>query len=143
MPVNVYMIFNGNCEEAAQYYAQVFGLEKPEISRFGDMPPKDGEELPEAMKQRVMHTNLTIHGTDVMFSDSMAQSPVPVGQNIHVAIISDDLERMTEEFNHLAQDGKLIMDMQETFWSQGYGIVEDKYGIAWMFSHDDGRDTPA
>lgn len=47
---------------------------------------------------------------------------------------------MTKEFNHLGQDGKVQMEMQETSWSSGYGILEDKYGIEWMFSHDDGRE---
>lgn len=139
MTVNVYMIFNGNCEEAVAYYGTVFGTEPAELSRFGDMPSGPGQEMPEEMKSRIMHASLDIHGSTVMFSDGMSDAPVETGKNINVAVISDDLHKMTEEFNQLAQDGKVQMALQETFWSLGYGIVEDKYGIVWMFSHDDGR----
>lgn len=139
MTVNVYMIFNGNCEEAVAYYGTVFGTEPGELSRFGDMPSGPGQEMPEEMKSRIMHASLHIHGSTVMFSDGMSDAPVETGKNINVAVISDDLHKMTEEFNQLAQDGKVQMALQETFWSLGYGIVEDKYGIVWMFSHDDGR----
>lgn len=143
MSINVYMIFNGNCQEAVEYYAQVFGAQHTEISRFGDMPPEPGQEMPEEMKNRVMHTSLNIHGSTVMFSDGMTDAPITAGNNINVTVLSDDLEKIREEFNHLARDGKVRMDMQETFWSSGYGIVQDKYGIEWMFSHDDGRDSAA
>lgn len=139
MTVNVYMIFNGNCEEAVAYYGTVFGTEPGELSRFGDMPSGPGQEMPEEMKSRIMHASLDIHGSTVMFSDGMSDAPVEIGKNINVAVISDDLHKMTEEFNQLAQDGKVQMALQETFWSLGYGIVKDKYGVVWMFSHDDGR----
>lgn len=140
MPVNVYMIFNGNCQEAVEYYAQVFGADTLEISRYGDMPPEPGWELPEAAKNLVMHTSLDIHGSTVMFSDSMPDSTIPFGKNISVTVVADDLEKLTEEFNRLGQDGKIQMEMQKTFWSSGYGMLEDKFGISWQFSHDDGTD---
>lgn len=82
---------------------------------------------------------MDIHGSTVMFSDAMPGVPVEIGKNIHVAVVSDDLKKMTAEFNRLGQDGKIQMELQETFWSLGYGIAEDKYGVVWMFSHDDGR----
>lgn len=138
MSVNVYMIFNGNCREAVGYYTKIFGVETPEISLYGEMPAEPGQEIPEEMKDLVMHTSLDIHGSAVMFSDNMMGSPVVVGKNINVIVQSEDLEEMTSEFNRLAQDGKIVMEMQKTFWSEGYGVVEDKYGIVWQFSHDDG-----
>lgn len=58
MTVNVYMVFNGNCEEAVEYYGQVFDTEPGELSRFGDMPSGPGQELPEEMKERIMPCEL-------------------------------------------------------------------------------------
>ncbi|MBB5179833.1 PhnB protein [Planomicrobium koreense] len=138
MSVNVYMIFNGNCREAAEYYAEVFKTGKPEIMLFGDMPPDPSWEMPEEVKDKVMHTSLNIHGSEVMFSDTMPNAPVVFGKNINVTVVSDNLEQMTEEFNRLGQDGKVQMEMQKTFWSPAYGAVEDKFGIDWQFSFDDG-----
>ena len=143
MSVNVYMIFNGNCREAAEYYAEVFKTGKPEIMLYGDMPPDPEWEMPEEMKNKVMHTSLKIHGSDVMFSDTMRDAPVNFGKNINVTVVSDNLEQMTEEFNRLGQDGKVQMEMQKTFWSPAYGAVEDKFGIDWQFSFDDGTNFPS
>lgn len=139
MSINVYMIFNGNCEEAVGYYATVFGTEPPEFSRFGDMPSEPGQEMPEEMKSRIMHANLNIHGSAVMFSDAMSDDPISVGKNINVTVLSNDLKKIANEFKRLGEEGNVQMELQETFWSPAYGIVEDKYGIVWMFNHDDAQ----
>jgi PhnB protein len=138
MPVLAYMIFNGNCQEAVEYYADVFGTGMPEIMRFGDMPPEEDFEVTEDAKKLVMHTAINVHGSEVMFSDAMPGSSVPFGKNISLTIVTDDLDKMTAEFNRLAQDGKVQMEMQKTFWSPAYGALEDKFGIEWQFSYDDG-----
>ena len=96
MSVNVYMIFNCNCREAAEYYAEVFKNGKPEIMLYGEMPPDPEWEMPEEMKDKVMHTSLDIHGGQVMFSDTMSNAPVTFGKNINVTVVTDNLEQMTE-----------------------------------------------
>ena len=48
--VNVYLTFNGNCEEAFNFYKSVFGGDFPYIGRFGDMPAEGGKEMSEAEK---------------------------------------------------------------------------------------------
>lgn len=138
MPVLAYMIFNGNCREAVEYYSDVFGAGTPDIMRFGDMPPEDGYVLPEEAKDLVMHTGFKVYDSEVMFSDAMPGSSVPVGKNISLTIVTDDLEKMTTDFNRLAQDGKVQMKLEKTFWSPAYGALEDKFGISWQFSYDDG-----
>ncbi|MDN7242760.1 VOC family protein [Planococcus sp. N028] len=141
MPVVAYMIFNGNCREAVDYYSDVFGTEKPEIMKFGDMPPEDGYVLPEDAKDLVMHTAFDVHGSQVMFSDAMPGSKVTFGKNINLTVVADDLDKMTAEFDRLAQDGKVIMPLEKTFWSPAYGALEDKFGVNWQFSYDDGSYT--
>ena len=141
MPILAYMIFNGNCREAVEYYADVFGAEKQEIMRFGDMPPEEGYEPPEEAKDLVMHTALNIYDSEVMFSDAMPGSTVPFGKNINLTVVTDDLDKMTADFNRLAQDGKVTMELQKTFWSPSYGALTDKFGVEWQFSGDDGSYT--
>ena len=45
--VNVYLTFNGNCEEAFNFYKSVFGGEFLYLGRFKDMPPIEGRSAPE------------------------------------------------------------------------------------------------
>jgi len=141
MPVVAYMIFNGNCREAVDYYADVFGAGTPNIMNFGDTPPEEGFEVPEDMKELVMHTAIKVHDSEIMFSDAMPGSSVSFGKNINLTVVTDDLDKMTAEFNRLAQDGKVLMPLEKTFWSPAYGALEDKFGVNWQFSYDDGSYT--
>lgn len=139
MAVDVYINFNGNCREAVEFYAQVFGAEKPKIMTFGDMPPSPGFTLPEEAKNLVMHTRLNINGSNVMFSDSPPGMPFVAGNNISLVIISKNLDEIKSLFNKLKEGGTVGMDLQETFWSKCYGFVTDKFGIGWQLNYDSGQ----
>ncbi|GIP32017.1 VOC family protein [Paenibacillus sp. J2TS4] len=136
MAVDVYINFNGNCREAVEFYAQVFGTEEPQIMTFGETPPNPEFTLPEEAKDLVMHTRLNINGSNVMFSDVFPGMPFVAGNNINLAFVSKNMDEIKARFNKLKEDGTVIMDLQETFWSQCYGSLTDKFGIQWQFSHE-------
>ncbi|MEK3935617.1 VOC family protein [Sporosarcina sp. FSL W7-1349] len=136
MAVNVYLIFNGNCREAIEFYADVFGTEEPQIMTFGDSPPNPEYPLPEEAKDLVMHSRLEISGTIVMFSDTFPGTPYTVGDNISLAVVGKDVDELKSAFGKLKEGGTVTMELQETFWSKCYGQVQDKFGILWQFSHD-------
>lgn len=136
MSVNAYLIFNGNCRAAVAYYANVFGTASTKIMEFGDSPPAPGFTVTEEMKKLVMHTSLTIHGSEVLFSDAMPDSPAVFGTNINLTVVSRDLEKLELDFSKLSEEGNVIMPLKKTFWSVAYGVVEDKYGIRWQFNYD-------
>jgi len=134
MPIIAYLNFNGMTEEAVHFYHQVFGTGTPQIQYFRDMP---GHESDSQLENRVLHARLTVHGTPLYFSDSMPQNPVSHGDGITLAIVSDDAELLTSEYNKLAEGGRILMPLQDTFWSKAYGIVEDRYGIQWQINHEE------
>ena len=136
MAVDVYLTFNGNCREAAEFYAEVFQTEKPEIMTFGESPQSPDFVLPEEAKDLVLHTRLNINGSNVMFSDTFPGSPFVEGNNISLAFVSKEEEVVKSAFNALKEGGKVSMDLQETFWSKCYGSLRDKFGIEWQFSHE-------
>lgn len=139
MAVDVYINFNGNCREAVEFYAQVFGTEKPQIMTFGDTPPNPEFTLPEETKNLVMHTRLNINGSNVMFSDTPPGMPFIAGNNISLVIVSKNLDEIKSLFNKLKEGGTVGMDLQETFWSKCYGFVTDKFGIGWQLNYDSGQ----
>lgn len=139
MSVDVYLNFNGNCREAVEYYAEVFGLGKPQIMAFGDSPPNPEYPLPEEAKNLVMHARLSISGSNVMFSDVFPGMPYVAGNNISLALVSKDIEEVKSSFHKLKEGGKVGMELQETFWSKCYGSVTDKFGIEWQFNYDNGE----
>jgi PhnB protein len=134
MAINAYINFNGNCREAVAFYAEVFGTEKPEIITFGDAPSDPEFALPEEMKSLVMHTQLNICDSIVMFSDTFTGMPFVVGNNISLAIVIESIDEIKSIFNKLKVGGTVSMDLQETFWSKCYGTLVDKFGIGWQVS---------
>jgi PhnB protein len=139
MAIDVYINFNGNCREAVEYYAQVFGTEKPHIMSFGETPPNPEYPLPEEAKNLVMHARLNITGSTVMFSDVFPGMPFVAGNNISLSITSENIDEIKSLFNKLKEGGTVGMDLQETFWSKCYGSLTDKFGIEWQFNFNSGE----
>jgi PhnB protein len=136
MAINTYINFNGNCRKAVEFYSQVFETEKPQIMTFGDTPPDPEFQIPEEAKNLVMHTELYICGSRVMFSDTFPGMPFIAGNNISLAIVIKNVDELKSLFNKLKVGGTVGMDLQETFWSKCYGSLIDKFGINWQFSHE-------
>ncbi|MGG4397966.1 VOC family protein [Paenibacillus thiaminolyticus] len=143
MSVDAYLNFNGNCREAVEFYADVFGTDKPQIMTFGDTPPHPDFTLPEEAKHLVMHARLTILGSNVMFSDVFPGMPFTVGNNISLAIVSENEDDLQTFFDKLKVGGKVVMELQETFWSKRYGQVEDRFGVLWQLNLGAGGDMGA
>lgn len=134
MPLNPYLIFDGNTREVVLYYVEVFGLEKPQFITFGSM---HSEHLPQGTEDLIMHTYIEIAGTKLMFSDNFPGSAYQVGNNITLAYVSDNETAIKDAFEKLKKEGSVKMELQETPWSKCYGSLTDKYNIHWQFSHED------
>ncbi|GGG01756.1 VOC family protein [Paenibacillus albidus] len=136
MAIDVYINFNGNCREAVTYYAEVFETDPPQFMTFGENPPNPEFTLPEAAKDLIMHTRLSIEGSTVMFSDVFPGMAFTEGNNISLSLVSKDLESIKSVFHKLKEGGKVGMELQETFWSKCYGSLRDKFGIEWQFNYE-------
>ena len=136
MPMDVFINFNENCREAVNFYAQVFGLEEPAIMTYGEAPPNSQMPVTEETKNLIMHASLTIFGTVVMFMDTTPDTQVNQGDNIVLTIRSKDLDEVQSLFNKMKNGGRILMDLQETFYSKCYGMLIDKFGIPWQFIQD-------
>ena len=136
MAVGIYLIFNGNCREAVEFYSEVFGTASDEIMTFGDHPSSD-YPLSEEEKKLIMHTSMRISGDLIMFSDAFPGSPVTVGDNVSIMVTSKDMEELKAQFHKIKEGGRVEMDLQETFWSKCYGAVIDQFGVSWQFNHEE------
>lgn len=137
--VNPYFTFNGTCEEAFNFYKSVFGGEFKLISRFKDMPPMPGVgELPDNLKERIMHISLPISKeTILMGSDANPMmGSVITGQHLSVSVNADSKEEAGKIFNGLAAGGKITMPIGDMFWGAYFGMLTDKFDIIWMVNYD-------
>lgn len=136
--INTYLTFNGNCEEAFNFYKSVFGGEFSYFGRFGDMPPSEEMPVPDNEKDLIMHVSLPISKeTVLMGSDSTGSSGVVTfGNNFSISINTASKTEADRLYSSLAQGGKVIMPMQNTFWGAYFGMFTDKFGINWMVNYD-------
>ncbi|MFD0941909.1 VOC family protein [Pedobacter boryungensis] len=139
--VNPYLTFDGNCEEAFNFYKSVFGGEFPYIGRFKDMPPMEGcPEMPASEGEKIMHVSLPISKETILMgsdsSEAFGQANV-AGNNFSISINADNQEEADKLFNGLSAGGKVTMPMDKTFWGAYFGMFTDKFGINWMVNHDE------
>ncbi|AJD92797.1 glyoxalase [Jeotgalibacillus malaysiensis] len=134
MAINVYMVFDGNAKEAINFYQDVFKTDQAEIMTFGEAPAHPAHPLSEEEKQRVMHGKLNINGSDVMFSDTFPGSALTKGDNITLAVVINEEEKLRAQFDRIKEGGVVQMDLQKTFWSELYGQITDRFGISWQFN---------
>ena len=139
--VNVYLTFNGNTEEAFNFYKSVFGGDFTYLGRFKDMPADENCPPPsEDEGNRIMHVSLPISKeTILMGSDSTSQSgDVPAfGGNFSVSINTDSTAEADKLFNGLSAGGNVIMPLEKTFWGAYFGMLVDKFGVHWMVNYDE------
>jgi PhnB protein len=132
--INPYLNFDGNTEEAFNFYKSVFGGEfKGGITRFKDTA--EAKKIPEKEQEKVMHVALPIGngnilmGTDAL--ESMGQS-LTQGNNFYITISAENKGEADELFKKLSEGGEVEMEMQKTFWDSYFGMFKDKFGIQWM-----------
>lgn len=142
--LNVYLTFDGNCEEAFNFYQSVFGTEIPFMGRFGDVPPEENmPPMSDEVKNRIMHVSLPIsEETVLMGSDTMpGMHEYKEGNNFSLSLNTNSREEATDLFNKLSAGGKVTMELQDTFWGAFFGMWTDKFGINWMVNYDDPAKT--
>jgi PhnB protein len=133
MKLNPYLNFNGQCEAAFKFYEEVLGAKIVFSMTWGEMPGAD--QFPAEYHKRIMHATLSVGDQALMGADAPPDSykePKGMSVSIHVKEIPEG-ERV---FNALAQNGSVTMPFQKTFWSPGFGMCVDQFGIPWMINCD-------
>ena len=129
-----YLAFNGNCEEAFNYYKGIFGGEFINLKRYKEMPPIPNRPVTESLSEKIMTMGLPINEHTILFGMDGSQD-VPFGKNILLSINADSKDNTTRFFQKLSDGGVVYMPLADTFWGAYFGMCEDKFGIIWMISY--------
>ena len=137
--VNPYLNFEGNTEEAFNFYKSVLGGEfAGPVFRFKDVQDLPGKEaLSEKDVNGVMHMALPIGNNMLMGTDaipSMGQN-VTFGNNIQLSLHPDSREEADRLYAGLSKGGQQTMPMQDMFWGDYWGMLTDKFGVIWMVNY--------
>lgn len=131
MEFGPYLTFEGNCEEAMNYYKDILDGEFITFMRYSDGPPPMSDN--KAIGDKVMHVTMKFRNSELKASDRM-DKPIPKGIAHHLSISIDDEDEAVAIFNGLANGGEIEMSFQEVFWGGKFGSLVDKFGIQWMVS---------
>ena len=132
MQLELFINFDGNCREAAEFYARVFNSSVNNLMTYGDAPPDPANTLNEADKGRIMYAGVPIGDVVLMLMDYPSGDEFIIGNNITPTISADEMSEVTRLFNELKEGGEVYMELQKTFFSDWYGMVRDKFGIIWQ-----------
>lgn len=130
MAYDPYIHFQGNCAEAMQFYQGLFGGDLA-LMTYGEMPGAPSEMQGSA---RVMHACLTTGGRELMASDFPPGMQGDAQAAVSVSHPVADLAEGQRIFTALSDGGAVLMDFAPTFWSDGFGMVKDRFGTHWMVS---------
>ncbi len=134
--LTAYITFNGNTEEAFNFYRSALDGEITNLQRFGDTP--QGGQMPEADKKKIMHIALEApRGISLMGSDffDFTGEPFNAGNNFSLSLHPDSQELSDKFFNSLSTSGTVIVPMSKAPWGDYFGMFVDKFGIKWMINH--------
>ncbi len=134
--INPYLHFNGNAEEAFNFYRSVFGGEFQTIMRFKDAPA--GMTGTEHLSKKIMHVALPIgNGTLLAGSDTPEHmGAVTNGTNFTIALNTETEEETKRLFDGLSAGGQVTMPLEKVFWGSTFGMFTDMFGIGWMVNHN-------
>lgn len=138
--INPYLNFNGNTEEAFNFYKSVFGGEFAMVMRFKDTP--EAGKMPADAADKIMHIALPIGKGNILMAtdalESMGQK-LTTGNNFYISISAETKEEADRLYNKLSAGGKIEMPIGDVFWGAYFGMFADKFGIQWMVSYDSPR----
>lgn len=129
--VQPYLFFGGRCEEAVAFYRIALGAQMEMLMRFKESPePLPPGMVPPDWGEKVMHLSFTVGRSRVMASDGCGESNGFNGFSLSLAVPEES--EAHRAFTALSDGGKVEMPLGKTFWSPCFGMVTDRFGVAWM-----------
>ena len=135
--INPHINFNGNAEEAFNFYKSVFGGEFAKVIRFKELA---SAEFPVSEKEenKIMHIALPI-GKNVLMANDVPEILGRTNENENrskISISAESKEEADTLFNGLSAGGQIEMPIGDSPWNSYFGMFRDKYGVEWMVDFD-------
>lgn len=131
MSISFHIDFDGECQEAFEFYAAILQGTIGTMLRVKDSPLS--QSAPAEWQNKIVHANISIQGIELAGADVSAdQYQKPRGFYLLLGLNTEEAVKLT--FSHLAADGDVIYPPQKTFWSPCYAIVVDRFGVPWKIN---------
>jgi PhnB protein len=132
MQIQPYLFFDGRCEEALEFYRKTLGAQIVDLLRFKDNPESCASGMvPPGGENKILHASFKVGETTVMASDGECKSR-PEFKGFSLAVSVPDTAAAQRTFSALSDGGQVQMPLGKTFFSPSFGMVADRFGVAWM-----------
>ena len=129
MKINPYLFYDSNCEAALKFYEKTLGAKIEMLMRNEDAP--ESMPAPPERKKQIMHARISIDGEVLMASDAPPDH-FHKPQGFAVSLTFNDPSEAERKFKALSEGGNVGMPFGKTFFSKGFGMCIDQFGIPWM-----------
>lgn len=136
MEIMPYIMFNGNCEEALNFYVKALGGEIKDLMRFEGTPAESMSDD----KQKVMHSHFAVNGNLLFMASDGGRSND--GGMVHLSLNFTSAADIERTYMTLGEGGQQTMPLSDTFWGARFGMLTDRFGVNWMFNWDKPGEKP-
>jgi PhnB protein len=128
--IEPFLFFDGCCEEAVNFYQKAISADIISLMRYQDSPEPD--KIPPGYGEKIMYARLQVEDYAFMAADDCTGHPIFQGFALALAVY--DAPAVERLFSVLSERGQVLMPLAKTFWSPLFGMVTDRFGVAWMIS---------
>jgi PhnB protein len=128
-----YLSFDGNCAEAMRFYERVLEGKLEVLTSGGESPMAD--QIPKEFAHRILHARLALPDGGLLFAgDAPAHVPYEGVKGVALTLNYDTPEQARAVFDRLVAGGQVTMPMQASYWAKAWGMLVDRYGVAWIIN---------
>jgi PhnB protein len=129
MRVQPYLVFDGRCEEALDFYKKATGAEIDRLMRWKDNPDKS--MCTPSNADKIMHSQFRIGETEILASDGR-NTGHPEFKGFALTVSTKDAAELDKLVASLGEGGTVTVPPAKTFFAERFGVLTDKFGVNWM-----------
>ena len=128
MRVSPHLCFDGRCRSAFVAYQKILGGTIQTMLTYGESPM--AAQVDPHLHDRILHATLQFGDIELTGTDVLpANYSKP--QGFFVTLTIEGPAQANQIFASLAEDGEVGLPFQRTFWSPGFGVLVDQFGVPW------------
>jgi PhnB protein len=94
------------------------------------------DQVPPDWSTKMCHATLTLGHSAIMGCDATPDR-YEAPRGVSITFVPKDAAEAEHVFHALAKHGKVLMELQETFWAKKFGMLVDQFGVSWMINYGD------
>ncbi|MFE7712307.1 VOC family protein [Streptomyces sp. NPDC057486] len=124
--INAFLMFEGQAEEAMNFYVATFNGAVDSVTRYGpEGPGREGS---------VLQATFTLGGQQYMCIDSHVKHGFTFTPSLSLFVTCDDEAELDRLFTTLGEGGGVLMPLSNYGFSTKFGWVNDRYGVSWQLN---------